>query len=124
MTEDVQAVEASVAGEVIVPPPVSATELAAARGVLIPCPGTTPGGCDSADLLTKVHASWVRTSLALVPEPQRTVNQENNLGCALALLGDWTAAKAAFRRAPSKNGSTEDRERARANEAMADRALS
>ena len=125
MNEDIERVETeSFEADVIAPPGVSPKELTAATGVMIPCPGDEQASCDSAELLTEDDAGWVEEYFDAVAEAERTSGQENNLGCALAWLGDWAGAKRAFARgAATKNGTGEDRRRAKDNEAIADKAL-
>ncbi len=121
MKEEAHRVEA----DVLVPPDVGvglgAEELEPAAGVMIPCPDDLAEECDSAEHLNERVAGWVEDYLDAVSEAARSAAQENNLGCALAWLGDWAGAKEAFVRAErAKTGSHDDRERARANARVAD----
>lgn len=113
--------------DVISPPVVSPDELHLITGVKIPCPGDDDKQCDSAKLLNKkhkgTHAHWVEGYLDFIEESERNIGQENNLGCALAWLNKWRAARNSFARAEKKNGKSDERDKARKNQAIAERAL-
>jgi hypothetical protein len=119
----------SLDAEVVVGPDPVASDVKPAEGVMIPCPGDEQHPCDSAELLTEEqaedHAGWVEEFLDAVAASERTAGQENNLGCALAWLDEWAAAKKAFARGKvAKKGTDDERALAKTNENVADRALS
>ena len=88
-------------------------QLTAVPNVLIPCPGTQQGDCDSEQLLTKEHALWVVECLEPAGD-KRTLDQENNYGCALAWIDEVDEAQRAFLRV-AREGSQQQQARAAVN---------
>lgn len=87
--------------------PVNAPDaLEVPEGVKVRCSSTTQELCNVGELLESGRALWARN--ALLAKRRLTSRQEIALGCAYAYLGDWTDAAAAFERAISAKGASDD----------------
>lgn len=76
------------------------------EGVKVRCSNTTEEPCKVGELLESGRALWVRN--ALLAKRRLNGRQEIALGCAYAYLGGWSDAAAAFERAISAKGTSDD----------------
>ena len=113
--------QAALAEPIVEPDPPNARELKPSDGDF-PCPGDRGEQCATASWLTsRKRAGAVAAYLDTIAPDERSADQENDLGCALAWHRKWTEAKDAFAEAERKATSDEQRERARHNLEIANR---
>ena len=114
--------QAALAEPVLEPDPPQARELKPSEGTF-PCPGDRAEECTTATWLTsRKRAGQVAAYLDAVAPDERSADQSNDLGCALAWHGEWTEAIAAFTEAEKKAKGDKERKRVADNLAIARRA--